>query len=77
MPITKIEWTSTVLDDGTLLPGYSFNPWVGCTKARSIHEQCNAYHVPFFGKQLDKVRELPHDLMVRQFPRSLRFAGVA
>lgn len=35
---------------------------------RSLRDQCEAAGVPFFGKQDDKVRELPADLMVRQFP---------
>lgn len=29
---TKIEWTATRLPDGTVLPGYTFNPWIGCAK---------------------------------------------
>ena len=35
---------------------------------RSIRDQCAVAGVPFFGKQDDKVRPLPPDLMVRQFP---------
>jgi protein gp37 len=37
---------------------------------RSLRDLCAISGVPFFGKQWDKVRELPPDLMVRQFPRS-------
>ncbi|MDF3059339.1 MAG: hypothetical protein K0R17_3554 [Rariglobus sp.] len=29
---TKIEWTATRLPDGTVLAGYTFNPWIGCAK---------------------------------------------
>lgn len=40
--------------------------------ARSIQEQCKQFNVPFFFKQIDKVREktdgIPPDLMVREFP---------
>jgi protein gp37 len=36
--------------------------------ARSLRDQCAAAGVPFFGKQWDKVKPLPDDLMVRQFP---------
>ncbi|MDR2981891.1 MAG: phage Gp37/Gp68 family protein [Puniceicoccales bacterium] len=32
MAETTIGWTVTVLADGTILPGYTFNPWIGCTK---------------------------------------------
>lgn len=35
--ITKIEWTATPLPDGTVMPGYTFNPWIGCTK---VSEEC-------------------------------------
>lgn len=30
---TSIEWTATVLADGTVLPGHTWNPWRGCTHA--------------------------------------------
>jgi len=32
MAETNIEWTGTPLPDGTVLPGYTFNPWIGCTE---------------------------------------------
>jgi protein gp37 len=35
---------------------------------RSLRDQCAEARVPFFGKQIDKVRAIPPDLMVRQFP---------
>lgn len=35
---------------------------------RSLRDQCAIPGVPFFPKQWDKVRELPDDLRVRQFP---------
>jgi len=37
--------------------------------ARALLSQCRTAGVPFFGKQWDKKRELPDDLMVREFPR--------
>jgi protein gp37 len=37
---------------------------------RALRDQCVAGDVPFFGKQDDKVKALPSDLLVRQFPRS-------
>ena len=36
-----------------------------------INEQCRAAGVKIFNKQWDKVRELPADRMVRQFPREI------
>lgn len=36
--------------------------------ARSIRDQCAAAGVPFFMKQWDKVKEIPEDLMIREFP---------
>lgn len=40
--------------------------------ARSVRDQCSAAEVPFFMKQIDKVRPIPPDLMVRQIPRRWR-----
>jgi protein gp37 len=38
---TKVQWTWRLLPDGTLIPGYSYNPWWGCQK---IAEECkNCY----------------------------------
>lgn len=39
---TKIEWTATRLPDGTMLPGYTFNPWTGCTKVSPGCDHCYA-----------------------------------
>lgn len=36
---------------------------------RSLRDQCAMAGVSFFGKQDDKIRPLPDDLMVRQFPK--------
>jgi len=36
---------------------------------RSLRDQCARSFVPFFAKQYDKVRPLPDDLIVREFPR--------
>lgn len=42
MAETKIEWTATRLPDGTLVPGYTFNPWIGCTKVSDGCKFCYA-----------------------------------
>lgn len=36
--------------------------------ARSLRDQCQAAGVPFFFKQVDKVKAIPDDLMIREFP---------
>lgn len=36
--------------------------------ARSLRDQCQAAGVPFFFKQWDKKRDLPSDLLIREFP---------
>lgn len=38
------------------------------TWARSLRDQCAAAGVPYFFKQIDKVKEIPSDLLIRQFP---------
>ncbi len=42
MAQTDIEWTRTVLDDGTVLPGYTFNLVWGCTKVSPACDNCYA-----------------------------------
>lgn len=39
---TTIEWTSTTRADGTDVPGFSFNPWWGCTKVSDGCKFCYA-----------------------------------
>lgn len=39
---TKIEWTATIGPDGTVHPGYTFNPWIGCSKCAVGCEHCYA-----------------------------------
>jgi hypothetical protein len=36
--------------------------------ARSVRDQCREAGMPFFMKQIDKVREIPSDLLIREFP---------
>ncbi len=36
--------------------------------ARIIRDDCKAKGVPFFFKQIDKIQEIPEDLMIREFP---------
>lgn len=39
---TKIEWTHKRREDGTLMPGYTFNPWWGCVKVSEGCKNCYA-----------------------------------
>jgi protein gp37 len=36
--------------------------------ARALRDECKSLMIPYFFKQIDKVREIPEDLKVRQFP---------
>lgn len=36
--------------------------------ARSMRKQCEAFNIPYFFKQIDKVQEIPEELLIRQFP---------
>ncbi len=42
MAETTIEWTGTRLADGTMLPGFTFNPWIGCEKVSDACKFCYA-----------------------------------
>ncbi len=37
MAETTIEWTAQHQPDGRVIPGFTFNPWIGCSK---VHEGC-------------------------------------
>ena len=37
--------------------------------ARSIRDHCSINNVPYFFKQIDKIQEIPNDLMIREFPK--------
>jgi protein gp37 len=39
---TTIEWTGTHIAQGMLLPGYTFNPWIGCTNVSPGCDHCYA-----------------------------------
>ena len=42
MGVTKVEWTATIAPDDSVTPGYTFNPWYGCTKISPACDHCYA-----------------------------------
>lgn len=42
MAETSIQWTATRRADGTMAPGYTFNPWIGCAKVSPGCKHCYA-----------------------------------
>lgn len=62
-PIPTIDWVIVGGESGH--GKRAFDPdW-----ARTIQEWCGNHGVPFFMKQWDKVKAVPDDLMIRQFPK--------
>ncbi len=37
--------------------------------ARSMRDECSELGVPYFFKQLDKIQQIPEDLLIRNFPK--------
>jgi protein gp37 len=68
--ITLMRWLSEKKIDWVIQGGESghhkrpFNTdW-----ARKLKSECAATNTPYFFKQIDKVQEIPDDLLIRQFP---------
>lgn len=60
--LPKIDW---VIQGGE--SGHHKRPF-NLEWAYDLREQCKAANVPYFFKQIDKVRQIPEDLMTREFP---------
>lgn len=61
-PLDGIDWVIVGGESGH--HKREFNPdW-----ARDIRDVCKEYNTPFFMKQWDKIKEIPEDLMIREFP---------
>lgn len=58
MAETTIEWTSYRRPDGSKVPGYTFNPWVGCSKVSAGCKNCYAEVETFARVQRAHGREL-------------------
>lgn len=59
---TKIEWVSTKNADGTVTPGYTFNPWIGCTK---VSPGCQHCYAEAYARRYGKAEWGPHAQRVR------------
>jgi len=70
MAQTKIEWTATPRADGTLAPGYTFNPWMGCTKVSAGCANC--YAEALIDKHYKKAQWGPDGTRVRTTPEYWR-----
>lgn len=44
MAETEIQWTGWRRPDGTIAPGFTFNPWSGCTRVSRACTHCYAEH---------------------------------
>lgn len=58
MGVTKIEWTSTTRPDGSVIPGFTFNPWIGCQKVSEACKNCYAENETFVRVARSNGREL-------------------
>lgn len=63
MENSKIEWTATYKDDGTVLHGYTFNPWIGCTRVSPGCQHC--YAETMMDKRYGKVEWGPQGQRIR------------
>lgn len=73
--MAKVEGTERVLLDlvdwviSGGESGHGKRPF-DCDWARLIRDDCKTKGVPFFFKQIDKIKVIPDDLMIREFPIS-------
>lgn len=70
---TKIEWTATIEADGTVVPGVTWNPLAGCTRAS---EGCDNCYAAVMALRLQRMAEA--DLAAGRDPGGKRkYMGVA
>lgn len=60
--LTGIDW---IIQGGE--SGHHKRPF-NLAWARSIRDECHALGVPYFFKQIDKIKQIPDDLLIRNFP---------
>lgn len=57
MAETNIQWCSRPRPDGTMMPGYTFNGWIGCDKVSAGCKACYAENQTY--ARVSKARGLP------------------
>lgn len=60
-----IDWVDWVIQGGE--SGHHKRPF-NLQWARSMRDDCQALGVPYFFKQIDKIQQIPDDLLIRNFP---------
>ena len=63
--LTGIDWVIQGGESGHYKRPFDTN-W-----ARRMRDECKKQNVPYFFKQVDKVQQIPEDLMIREFPQKL------
>ena len=58
----KIDW---IIQGGE--SGHHKRPF-DLSWAMTLRNECAALNIPYFFKQIDKVKEIPSDLLIREFP---------
>jgi len=61
-----LDLTDWVINGGE--SGHHKRPF-DCDWARLIREDCKLKGVPYFFKQIDKIKTIPEDLIIREFPK--------
>lgn len=59
----KIDWVIQGGESGHHKRNFNLD-W-----AYSLKQECEQHNIPYFFKQIDKVKEIPTDLLIRQFPK--------
>ena|ERR1051325_4358558 len=67
---TKIEWTASYDKEGKLVPGYTFNPWIGCQNVSPGCDHC--YAEVMMDHRYGRVKWGPHGERVRTSPGNWR-----
>ncbi len=72
VPGHKIDW---VIQGGE--SGHGKRPF-DVEWARAMRDQCKKIGVPYFFKQIDKIQDIPEDLLIREFPivTPMRVGGI-
>lgn len=85
MGITTIGWTSTIDPDGTIAPGYTANPWMGCVRVSPGCQHCyaesfvvNRFKLPVWGpaSTTKRVRTKAAWVNVPRWNKAAKLAGV-